>query len=80
VSLTDNQGAVDAAIKAFREGAMFYTMMDLNQKPGEGNYDRIEQLRLEDAIRAAEAWEPPPVDEDDTLVMQEVHTSEDEEN
>lgn len=66
MSLADSPAAVEAAIKAFRDGASKYTMMDLNQKPGEGNYDRIEELRLCDAIRAAEA---AAVDGGDTLVL-----------
>lgn len=48
-------------------------MMDINQGPGEGNYDRIEQLQIEDAIRAAEDFveyeDALRVDEQDTLVM-----------
>jgi hypothetical protein len=75
-SLTDNPAAVDAAIAAFRRRAGELTMLDIKQGPGEGNYDRIEQLRIEAAIEAAEAV---GVDGQDTLVM-EVHTSEPEES
>lgn len=85
MSLTDNPGAVAAAVAAFRVGAMKYTLMDINQKPGEGNYDRVEELRICDAIRAAEAvgeerivadQEAIGFDQEDTLVMQEVHPDE----
>ncbi len=79
-SLTDNPAAVDAAIAAFRRRACELTMLDLNQGPGEGNYDRIEQLRIEAAIQAAEEVhsrtrpriEFVSFDEQDTMVMQEV--------
>lgn len=63
---------MDAAIKAFRDGANRYTLMDIRQGPGEGNYDRVEQLKLEDAIRAAEGV-AGTLDEQDTLVMQDRH-------
>lgn len=74
MSLTDNPAAVEAAIEAFRRRAGELTMLDINQGPGEGNYDRIEQLRIEAAIQAAEG-EGVGVDEQATLVMQEVHTT-----
>jgi predicted transcriptional regulator len=59
-------------------------MFDINQGPGEGNYDRIEQLCTEAAIQAAEAVqraEKPTIeflsfDEQDTMVMQEVNEDE----
>ena len=75
MSLTDNPVAVEAAIKAYRNGVN-YTCMDIRQGqgPGEGNYDRIEELRICDAIRAAE--QAAGVDSQDTMVMQEI--SEDE--
>jgi hypothetical protein len=68
VSLADNPTAVEAARKALREAGGKYTMMDLNQRPGEGNYDRIEELTICDVLRAAEAV-GLPLDERDTLVM-----------
>lgn len=78
-SLAERPAAVAAAIKAYRDGACKYTMMDLNQKPGQGNHDRIQELRICDAIRAAEAV---ALDEGDTLIMhplpnlERTHTSE----
>lgn len=74
MSLTDNPAAAAAAIEAYREGSVKYTLMDLNQKPGEGNYDRVEELRICDAIRAAEAV-GGPLDERATV---EVEIGEDE--
>lgn len=70
MSLADNPAAVAAAIKARDEGVIKYTMMDVRQGPGEGNYDRIQELKMKDALRAAEAV--GELDEQDTLVMQEV--------
>lgn len=85
MSLTDNPNAVAAAVQAYRDGAMKYTLMDINQGPGEGNYDRVEQLKMEDAIRAAEAVHRANVprieilsfDEQDTLVMKAPDIGED---
>jgi hypothetical protein len=79
-SLTDNPDAVAAAIKAYREGATKYTLMDVHQKPGEGNYDRVEELQICDAFRAAEAVQRAAVPrikfilfvEQDTLVMRPI--------
>lgn len=78
MSLTDNTAAMDAAVKAWRDSGGHYTLMDIRQGPGEGNYDRVERLRLEDTIRAAEEArkaDAPTIeflsfDEDDTLVLQ----------
>lgn len=68
MSLTDNPEAVAAAVAAFRRRANELTMLDINQGPGEGNYDRIEELRIEAAIQAAE--EVGELDEQDTMVME----------
>jgi hypothetical protein len=65
-SLADSPAAVDAAIKAQRDAASKYTLMDIRQGPGEGNYDRVERLTVEDMLRAAEG---AAVDEQDTLVL-----------
>lgn len=54
MTLLDNPSAIAAAIKAYRDSAFKYTMMNIRQGPGEGNYDHIEELRICDAIRAAE--------------------------
>lgn len=78
MSLTDNPEAVEAAIAAFRRRAGELTMLDIRQGPGEGNYDRIEQLRIEAAIQAAEevqrrtrpTIEFLSIDEADTMVME----------
>lgn len=76
MSLTDNPAAMKAVIKAFRAAATKYTMADLHQKPGEGNYDRIEQLQLEAAIRAGEAvyWMTATsrIDEQDTIIIEPI--------
>lgn len=69
MSLADNPAAIAAAIEAERESVTKYTLMDIHQGPGEGNYDRVQELRVADMLRAAEA---AAVDEQDTLVMQEV--------
>lgn len=71
MSLADNPAAVAAAIEAEREAATKYTLMDIHQGPGEGNYDRVQELRVKDMLRAAEAAEPA-LDEQDTLVLEEV--------
>lgn len=73
MSLADNPAAVAAAVSAYAKTKPFITMMDIRQKPGEGNYDRIEEISMEAALRAAE--EAGGVDEQDTLVME---TGEDE--
>lgn len=75
MSLADNPAAVEAAIKAYAETKPNLTMMNVRQGPGEGNYDRIEEVSMEAALRAAEAV---PVDEQDTLVMKEVGEDEGE--
>lgn len=69
MSLADNPASVAAAVKAYAETKPNLTMMNVRQGPGEGNYDRIEEVSMEAALRAAEA---AGVDEGDTLVMQEV--------
>lgn len=73
MSLADNPNAVAAAIRAAQEAATKYTLMDIRQGPGEGNYDRVQELRVKDMLRAAEA---AGVDEQATLVMQEVDEDE----
>lgn len=55
MSLADNPAAVDAAIKAQSDAASKYTLMDIRQGPGEGNFDRVQRLTVEDMLRAAEA-------------------------
>lgn len=69
MSLADNPAAIAAAIEAQRKAVTKYTLMDINQGPGEGNYDRVQELTVADMLRAAEA---AGVDAQDTLVMQEV--------
>lgn len=69
MSLADNPAAVEAAVKAYAETKPNLTMMDVRQGPGEGNYDRIEEVSMAAALRAAEAV---GVDEQDTLVLEEV--------
>lgn len=84
MSLADNPAAITAAIEAEREAATKYTLMDIRQGPGEGNYDRVQELRIKDMLRAAEeahiASAPTiqfvSVDEADTLVLED--TGEDE--
>lgn len=75
MSLADNPIAVAAAVQAERESVTIYTQLQLGQGPGEGNYDRIQELRVADMLRAAEA---AAVDEQDTMVMQEVGDKGDE--
>lgn len=77
MSLADNPAAVAAAVKAYAETKPNLTMMNIRQGPGEGNYDRIEEVSMAAALRAAEATE---VDEQDTMVMQEVHEDEGDSN
>lgn len=67
MSLADNPAAVAAAIEAERESATKYTLMDIHQGPGEGNYDRVEELTVIDMLRAAE--QAAGVDEQYTLVL-----------
>jgi hypothetical protein len=50
-----NDAELQAAKDAKDEAACSYTMMEIGQGPGEGNYDRIEMLTLEDIIRAVNA-------------------------
>ena len=69
MGLADSPAAVAAAVKAYAETKPNLTMMNVRQGPGEGNYDRIEEVSMEAALRAAEA---AGVEEGDTLVMQEV--------
>lgn len=45
---------LDAAVAEWRRSANEYTMADIRQGPGEGNYDRIERLRMERAIEASQ--------------------------
>lgn len=43
---------LQAAIDAHRKGVCTYTLANINQGPGEGNYDRVERLRMSDAVSA----------------------------
>lgn len=48
-----SEARLDAAVAEWRRSATEYTMADIHQGPGEGNYDRIERLRMARAIDAA---------------------------
>jgi hypothetical protein len=77
VSLADNSAAVAAAVTAYAKTKPNLTMMDVRQRPGEGNYDRIEEVSMAAALRAAEAV---GVDKQDTLVLEDIGEDEGENN
>lgn len=76
--ISNNPGAVAAARKAYADRKANLTMMDIHQGPGEGNYERIEDLAMEAALDAAEAWRAGGLDEQDTLVLKHPPSSEGE--